>query len=78
MSVRLEITPELAHLTPALEVIVGISALLKRDDLGKVAKQQRKCPFGTHYADSHIMLVQDKHITVQPGFELVSNHISYR
>jgi hypothetical protein len=77
VSIRLEITPELAYLTPALEVIVGISVLLKRDDLGKVAKQQRKCPSGSHYADSHIMLVEDKHITVQPGFELVSNHISY-
>ena len=63
MSVRLEIAPELAYPTPALEVIVGIFALLERDDLGKVAKQQRKSPPGSHYTDSHIMLVEDKHIT---------------
>ncbi len=77
MSVRLEIAPELAYLTPALEVIVGIFALLEGDDLGKVAKEQRKSPSGSHYTDSHIMLVEDKHITVQAGFELVSHHISY-
>ncbi len=40
VSVRLEITPQLAYLAPALEIIIGISALLERDDLGKVAEQQ--------------------------------------
>ena len=39
LKIRLEVTPELAHLTPALEIIVGISALLKRNDLRQVAKQ---------------------------------------
>jgi hypothetical protein len=69
--------PELAYLTPALEVIVGIFALLKRDDLCKVAKEQRESPSGSDYSDGHIMLVEDKHITVQPGFELANHHISY-
>ena len=38
VSIRLEITFELANLAPALEVIVGISSFFERDDFGKVAK----------------------------------------
>ncbi|GAH75472.1 unnamed protein product, partial [marine sediment metagenome] len=38
VSIRLEITPELAYVAPALEVVVGISVILERDDLCKVAK----------------------------------------
>ena len=29
VSIRLEITPELAHLAPALEIVVGISTLFE-------------------------------------------------
>ena len=38
VSVRLKITPELAYVAPALEIIVGISVFLEGDDLGKLAK----------------------------------------
>ena len=79
MSVRLKLTPELAYLAPALEIIVGISALLERDNLGKLAKEQRKGSPGPYDADGHIMLVKDKNITIQTGFELASNHnVVYR
>jgi len=57
VAVRLKMAPKLADLAPALEIIVGISALFERNDLSKLTKQQRECPSGTHYADSHIMLV---------------------
>ena len=63
--IRLEITPELAYLAPAMEIVVGISTLLKGDDLGKVAEQQGKGPFGADYANRHIMLVEHKHVTIQ-------------
>ena len=68
LAIRLEIAFELAYLAPALEIVVCISTLLKRDYLGKLAKEQRKCPSGADNADSHIVLVQDKNITVQAGF----------
>lgn len=68
LAIQLEITLEFADIAPALEIVVCISTLLKRDYLGKLAKEQRKCPSGADYADSHIMLVQDKNITVQAGF----------
>jgi hypothetical protein len=70
LAIRLEITFELAYLAPVLEIVVCISTLLKRDYLSKLAKEQRKCPPGTDYANSHIVLVQDKDITVQAGFKL--------
>ena len=70
LAIRLEITFELAYLAPALEIVVCINTLLKRDYLSKLAKEQRKCPPGTDYANSHIVLVQDKNITVQAGFKL--------
>ena len=38
VSVRLEITPKLAYLAPALKIIVGISVFLEGYDLGKLAK----------------------------------------
>lgn len=69
-AIRLEIALEFADLAPALEIVVGVCALLVRDDLCKLAKEQRKCPSGADYADSHIVLVQDKNITVQAGFKL--------
>jgi hypothetical protein len=64
VAVRLEITLKFADLAPALEIVVGVCTLLVRDDLGKLAKEQRKCPFGADNTDSHIMLVQDKNITI--------------
>jgi hypothetical protein len=70
LAIRLEITFELAYLAPVLEIVVCINTLLKRDDLSKLAKEQRKCPSGADYANSHIVLVQDKDITVQAGFKL--------
>jgi len=76
VAIRLKTTPEFAHLAPTVEIIVGIIALFQGDNLGKLTKQQRKCPFGTDYTDSHIMLVQHKDITVQAGFMLGSNHNS--
>jgi len=79
VSIGLEITPELAYLTPALEIIIGISAFLERDDLGKLAKEQRKRPPGSYNTDGHIMLVKHKNIAVQTGFELAGNHnVLYR
>jgi len=79
VSIRLELTPELAYLAPALEIVVGISALLERDNLGKLAKEQRKGPPGPYNTDGHIMLVKDKNIAIQTGFELASNHsVVYR
>ena len=74
VSVRLEMTPELAYLAPALEIIVGISALLEGDNLGKLAKEQRKRPPGSYNTDGHIMLVKHKNIAVKTGFELAGNH----
>ncbi len=65
MSIRLEVMSEPADLAPALEVVVGISTLLERDDFGNVSKQQREGPLGPDYADRHIVLVQDKHVTGQ-------------
>jgi len=77
VSIRLEMTPELAHLAPALEIVVGISALLERDDLGKLAEEQRKGSSGPHDANSHIMLVQHKDITAQSGLTFSSSHSLY-
>ena len=65
VSVRLEMSPELANPAPAFEVIVGVFALLKGNDLGKVATQERKSSSGADYADSHIVFVEDKDIAVQ-------------
>ncbi len=73
-AIRLEIAFEFADLAPALEIVVGVCALLERDDLGELAKQQRECSSGADYADGHIMFVQHEDITVQGGFELTGNH----
>jgi len=75
--VRLKIAPELAHLAPALEIVIRISALLERDHFGKISKQQRKRPLDPYDPDSHIMLVQYKNITVQTGMIFSSNHSSH-
>jgi len=66
-AVRLEVALEFAYIAPTLEIVVGVCALLERDDLGKLSKEQRERPFGADYADSHIVLVQDKNIAVQAG-----------
>ncbi|MFZ0033598.1 MAG: hypothetical protein WAK60_01245 [Sedimentisphaerales bacterium] len=68
-AIRLEIALEFADLAPGLEIVVGVCALLVRDDLCKLAKEQRKCPSGADNADGHIMLVQDKDITIQAGIK---------
>lgn len=77
VSVRLEITPELAHLTPALEIIIRVSTLLERDDLSEVAKQQGKRPLGADNAYRHIILVKNKDATIKTGLIFSSNHICY-
>ena len=74
VAIGLELPAELAYLAPALEIIVGISAFLKRNHLGKLAKQQRKRTPGPHDADGHIMLVEHKHITVQSRLIMRGNH----
>jgi len=74
VAIGLELSAELAYLTPALEIIVGISAFFKRNHLGKLTKQQRKRPFGPHDSDGHVMLVEHKHITVQSGLIMRGNH----
>ncbi len=74
MPIRLETALELAYIAPALEIVVGIIALLDIDHLCEPAKQQRECPSGTDYTDGHIMPVQDKDITVQAGFRFSDNH----
>jgi len=74
VTIRLKTTPEFADFAPTFEIIVGIRSLFKRDDLCELAKQQRKGPSGTDYADSHIVLVEHKDITVQAGFMLGNNH----
>lgn len=66
-TIRLEIALEFADLAPGLEIVVGVSALLVRDDLGKLVKEQSKGASGADNADSHIVLVQDKNATIQAG-----------
>lgn len=77
MAVRFEIPPELANLAPALEIVIGISALLKRNNFGKIAEQQGKCTPCADYSNRHIMFVQHKDITIQTRLEFSSNHICY-
>ncbi len=74
MSIRLKTALEFAYIAPALEIIVGIVALFKRDDLGELAKEQREGPFGPDDADSHVMFVQDKNVAVEPRFIFCGNH----
>ncbi len=69
-AIRLEIAFEFADLAPGVEIVVGVSALLVRDDLGKLAKEQGKCPSCTDNADSHIVLVQDKNAAIEAGFSI--------
>jgi len=75
--VRLESPPELTYLAPAMEIVIGISPLLERDDLREVAKQQGKCTPGTDYANRHVMLVENKDATIQTRLIFSSNHICY-
>lgn len=75
VAIRLELPAELAYLAPALEIVVGISAFLERDDLGKLATQKGEGASGADDADGHIVLVKDKHIAVQSGLMLASKHI---
>ena len=77
VAVRLEISPELAYLAPALEIIIRVLTLLERDDLGEVAEQQGKRTLCTDYAYRHIMLVENKDATVQTRLIFSSNHICY-
>ena len=66
-AIRLEIALEFADLAPGVEIVVGVSALLEGDDLGKLATEQGKGPSCADNADSHIVLVQDKNATIQAG-----------
>lgn len=66
-AIRLEIALEFADLAPGVEIVVGVYALLVRDDLGKLATEQGKGPSCPDNADSHIVLVQDKNIAIQAG-----------
>jgi len=68
VAIRLEIAFEFADLAPGVEIVVGICALLEGDDLGKLAAEQRESAPCADNADSHIMLVQDKDITIEAGF----------
>ncbi len=72
--VRLETASELAHLAPALEIVVGILALVERNHLGQVPKQQRKRPPGSNDTDGHIMFIQDKDIAVQSRLAITGKH----
>lgn len=57
-------TPELADLTPALEIIVGVLALLKGNDLGEISEQQGECTPYSYDANRHIVLVQHENVAV--------------
>jgi len=74
VSTRLEIASELTDLAPAMEIITGITAFFKRDDLGEIATEQRKGPPGSDYPYSHIMLIQHKDITIQTRLILWDTH----
>ena len=75
--VRLEIAPELADLAPAIEIVIGISALLERNDLGEISEQQGEGPSDADYVDRHIMPVEHKNVTVQAGLMLLRYHGFY-
>jgi len=73
-SLRLEIAFEFADLAPGAEGVIGVGTLFKRNDLCKLAKEQGK---GTPYADNadrHIVLVQDKNVTIQADFRFCRKH----
>jgi len=69
-----EVAFEAAHIAPALEVVVRIISFLEGDNFGKLPKEQRKSPPCPDYADSHIVLVQNKNTAIKPGFKLGGNH----
>ena len=68
VAIRLEIALEFADLAPRVEIVVGVSALLEGDDLGKLAAEQGKGASGADNADRHIVLVQDKNAAIKAGF----------
>jgi len=74
VAVGLELPAELANLTPVRKIVVGIDALLERDNLGQLTAKQRKSAFGPHYSDCHVMLIENKHVAVQTGLWLVGDH----
>jgi len=74
VAIGFKTAPEFAGFAPTFEIIVGIRSLFKSDDLCELAKQQRKGPSGADYADSHIVLVEHKDITVEAGSMLGNNH----
>lgn len=74
VAVGLETAFEFADLAPALEVVVGVSAFLTGNHFGQLPAEQRKCPPGVDDANRHIVLVEDKHVTVKTGFELCGQH----
>jgi hypothetical protein len=75
--VRLESAPELADLAPVVEIVIGISALLERNNLGEIAEQQGKGTPDADYADRHVVPVEHKNVTVQTGLRFLRYHGSY-
>ena len=69
-----EVAFEAAYIAPVLEVVVRIISFFEGDNFGKLTKQQRKSPPCPDYADSHIVLVQNKNSAIKPGIKLGGNH----
>jgi len=74
--VRLEVTSQLAELALAVKIVIGISALLERNNLGEIAEQQGKGTPDTDYADRHVMPVKHKNVAVQTGVMFSKSHRS--
>ena len=74
--VRLEVTSQLAELAPAVKIVIRISALLERNNLGEIAEQQGKGTPDTDYADRHVMPVKHKNVAVQTGMMFSKSHRS--
>ncbi len=74
VSVRLEPPPQLADLSPALEIVVRINSLFKRHNLRQLPEKQGKRPSCLNNAYRHIVLVENKHVAVQTRLYFRGNH----
>lgn len=74
VTVRLEISPELADFTPAFEIVIWIPAFFERDYFGELTKEQRECSFCSHDTNGHVMFVQNKDITAQSEIAVCGDH----